>query len=379
MDSTEARALAGTDPASFLRVTRPEINFPHTVDEHASEVYQRGKEELQRLVAERTLEPSKRPGLWVYEQSIAGHSQRGIVACVSVDEYDRDLIRKHEKTRRDKEDDRATHIETLAAHDEPVFLTFRADTALSTRIEATCAMPSEDDFLAEDGVRHRTWSIPLQEEAALVEAFAARVPLLYVADGHHRSAASSRVHARLRGTPGEHDRFLAVLFPHDTVRILPYNRLVRDARRRSAVVLEHELRQRFLVREIPRGQTPKTGTFAVFLGGRWLLLEARQERSRDGDPVAMLDVSRCQEELLAPVFGVGDPRTDRNLGFVGGIRPQAELEARVLSEQWSAAILLNATSMEQLLAVSDANEMMPPKSTWFEPKLRSGLFVHPFG
>jgi uncharacterized protein (DUF1015 family) len=377
VSTAEARALAQGNPDSFLRVSRPEIDLAAGIDEHDAAVYAKGKENLAELVSRRVLVQDPEPRLYVYAQRMGAHEQVGVVACVAVDEYDRDFIRKHEKTRADKEDDRVAHIEALGAHDEPVFLTYRASPEIDAAVRDATVAPPEYDLTTADGVRHRLWVVPWAAGARL-EALFRSVPALYVADGHHRSAAASRVHAARKGRPGDHAQFLAVVFPHDQMQILPYNRLVRDGKGRAADALLAEVRKVMDVAPAANPQPPGPRSFGLYAGGRWWHARVRDGSFDATDPVASLDCSLCQDQLLAPIFGIADPRRDKNVDFVGGIRGAAELERRVKEEGWSMAIHLHPTRIEELLAVSDAGKLMPPKSTWFEPKLRSGLFLHAF-
>jgi uncharacterized protein (DUF1015 family) len=377
VSTREARALARGNPDSFLRVSRPEIDLPEGTDEHADAVYAKGKENLAELVRRGVLVQEPEPRLYVYAQRMGGHRQTGLVACAAVDEYDRDVIRKHEKTRADKEDDRVRHIDALSAHDEPVFLTYRASVEIDRAVDAVKRAAPEYDLVTADGVGHQLWVVP-PDEGARIAALFEGIPALYVADGHHRSAAASRVHARRRGQAGEHGAFLAVVFPHDQMQILAYNRLVRDPKGRGPDALVAELRK---VLELEPSTDPRPDqplSVGVFVGGRWWRGRVRPGSFDASDPVASLDCSIVQDQLLAPLFGVGDPRTSKDVDFVGGIRGPEELERRVREEGWSLALHLYPTRIEQLIAVSDAGKLMPPKSTWFEPKLRSGLFVHPF-
>ncbi len=377
VSTQEARAMADGNPDSFLHVSRPEIDLPPSVDEHAPEVYRQGRVALGAFRARGVLRPDPEPRLYVYAQRMGDHEQAGIVACASVEEYDRDLIRKHEKTRADKEDDRVRHIDALSAHDEPVFLTYRARAAIDAAVAEVRAAAPEVDLVTADGVSHRLWVVPAAAGQALVALFR-EVPTLYVADDHHRSAAASRVHAARAGQPGEHGVFLAVVFPHDQMQILAYNRLVRDPQRRGPDALLAELRKVMDVEPADQARPEAPLSFGVFLGGRWWRARARPGSWDARDPVAALDCSIAQDQLLAPLFGIRDPRTSKDVDFVGGIRGVGELERRVKEEGWSLALHLFPTRMEQLMAVSDAGKLMPPKSTWFEPKLRSGLFVHAF-
>ncbi len=378
VSTREARALAAGNPDSFLRVSRPEIDLPEGTDEHSAAVYAKGKENLDELVRRGALVQDPAPRFYVYAQRMGEHRQTGLVACASVEEYDRDVIKKHEKTRADKEDDRFRHVDALSAHDEPVFLTYRAVPEIDRAIEGVKRAAPEYDLVTPDGVDHRLWVVP-ESEGPLIESLFRDVPALYVADGHHRSAAASRVHAARMGRQGEHGAFLAVVFPHDQVQILAYNRLVRDPRGRSPEDILLALREVLDDVELaadPRPDRPQA--FGLYVGGRWWQGRARPGSFDAADPVASLDCSIVQDRILAPLFGVADPRTSKDVDFVGGIRGPGELERRAREEGWSLAINLHPTRIEQLIAVSDAGKLMPPKSTWFEPKLRSGLFVHPF-
>ena len=380
INTAEARALAAGNPASFLHVSRPEIDLPEGTDDHADAVYAKGRENLATLIEDHALVQDPEPHLYLYAQKMGDHRQIGVVACASVAEYVADTIKKHEKTRADKEDDRTRHIEALGAHDEPVFLTYRADQGIDALVaDAVKALPIYD-FTTDDGVEHRLWVLGRDLTRDLEELFLG-VPTLYVADGHHRSAAAARVHAKLRGDGGQHDVFLAVVFPHDQMKILPYNRVVRDLQGRTPEALLELLKATMDVAPAESGATAApTGPkqFGLYVGGRWYTATARKGTFDARDPVASLDCSICQEQILGPIFGVQDPRRDKHVDFVGGIRGIAELERRVDSGDFTVAIHLYPTQIEELFAVSDAGLLMPPKSTWFEPKLRSGLFVHTF-
>lgn len=377
VNTKEARQLAAGNPDSFLRVSRPEIDLPEGTDEHDARVYAKGAENLAELVRRRVLVADPEPRFFVYAQKMGQHRQTGIVACASVDEYDRDVIKKHEKTRADKEDDRVRHVNTLSAHDEPVFLTYRAVGAIDALVDEVTRAAPEYDLRTPDLVEHRLWVAP-PALGARIEALFRDVPALYVADGHHRSAAASRVHAARRGQPGEHGAFLAVVFPHDQMQILAYNRLLRDPQGRSPAQLLAALGDVMDVAPAADPKPPHPLAFGVYAGGRWYHAHVRPGTFAAHDPVASLDCAIAQDQILEPLFGITDPRTSRNVDFVGGIRGAAELERRVNEEGWSMALHLFPTRIEQLMSVSDAGQLMPPKSTWFEPKLRSGLFVHPF-
>ncbi|XXT20612.1 DUF1015 family protein [Sorangium sp. So ce429] len=382
ISTAEARALAAGGLHSFLRVSRPEIDLPDGTDEHDDAVYARGAQNLADLIATGDLAQDPEPHLYLYAQKMGDHRQIGVVGCASVAEYEQDVIKKHEKTRPDKEDDRTRHIEELGAHDEPVFLTYRADAGIDGAVAQATQSPPIYDFTTADGVEHKLWLLGRAATADLEERFQ-QIPTLYVADGHHRSAAAARVHRKLRGDGGEHDVFLAVVFPHDQMNIMPYNRVVRDLAGRGPEALLAALGERLDVAPAPvqdgAAATPAgPKAFGLYLGGRWYTAKVRPGSFDAKDPVASLDCSICQDQILGPVFGVSDPRRDKHVDFVGGIRGVAELERRVDSGAFTVAILLYPTQIGELFAVSDAGLLMPPKSTWFEPKLRSGLFVHTF-
>jgi uncharacterized protein (DUF1015 family) len=377
----EAADLARGNPHSFLHVGRSDIDLPADVDPYDPRVYARAREALDGFLSEGTLIQDPTPGLFLYRQVMDGRTQTGVVGCVHVDDYERDVIRKHEKTRQDKEDDRTRHVLTLNANAEPVFLTYRAHPEIDALVAGiAAATPPLYDFTASDGVRHTVWAI--SDPAALVRAFEA-VPHAYVADGHHRSASAWRAGKELRskrrgqGGDEEHDWFLAALFPADQLRILPYNRLVRDLNGQTpSAVLEHLAKLGTLTTPTENATPDRSGVYGVYLDRRWHRLELNPAAIDRSDPIASLDVALLQDRVLAPILGIGDPRTDKRIEFVGGIRGPAELERRVNSGEMAIAFSLHPTTIDQLMAVSDAGQVMPPKSTWFEPKLRSGLFVH---
>ncbi|MBL8679706.1 MAG: DUF1015 domain-containing protein [Myxococcales bacterium] len=382
INAREARALAGDNRDSYLYVSRPEIALDPSVDEHDDKVYAQGRVALEDFVARGVLVRDAEPELYVYAQKMGSHRQVGLVACASVAEYDDATIKRHENTRADKEDDRTRHIDELSAHDEPVFLTYRADALIDATIAKVERTQPVYDFATADGVEHTLWIAPRDERAALVRAFAERIPVMYIADGHHRSAAASRVHKlrKERGeTQGEHDVYLAVLFPHDQMQILPYNRLVKSlGEERSAEATLAALRAVMDVVETDAPAPSEPKSVGLYVGGRWYRGSFRPGSWNASDPVASLDCSIVQAQILAPLFSVTDPRKDKHVDFVGGIRGARELEKRCAEERWALAIHMYPTRIEELLAVSDAGLLMPPKSTWFEPKLRSGLFVHAF-
>ncbi|NUP13847.1 MAG: DUF1015 domain-containing protein [Polyangiaceae bacterium] len=377
VNTKEASALAEGNPFSFLHVTRPEIDLPEGTDEHAAVVYEQARTNLEALISDGVLVPDPDPRIYIYAQKMGSHRQMGVVACASVREYDAGLIKKHENTRADKEDDRTKHIDVLAAHDEPVFLTYKAVPAIDKLVaDATRAIPLYD-FETKDGVQHQLWVLDREQSLAIATAFSP-VPALYVADGHHRSAAASRVHKERKGDGGEHDAFLAVVFPDDQMQIMAYNRVVRDLQGRSPEELLELFRARFDVEPAKKPAPDEQPTFGLYHGGKWWWVRTRPGTFDASDPVASLDCSICQDQILGPLFAVQDPRRDKHVDFVGGIRGHEELERRVDSGEMTLALHLYPTQMRELIAVSDAGRLMPPKSTWFEPKLRSGLFVHAF-
>jgi len=376
---TEAAALADGNPDSFLHVGRADIDLPADTDPYDPRVYAAAKAALDRLVVAGALVRDAEPGLFLYRQVMDGRAQTGVVGCVHVDDYERDVIRKHEKTRKDKEDDRTRHVLTLHAHAEPVFLTYRPRAELDRIAAAATAKPPLYDFTAPDGVRHTVWRVP--NARPWLDTFAA-VPVAYVADGHHRSASAWRAgRERRAANPGhtgdeEYNWFPAVLFPSSELRILPYNRLVKDLNGLSPAGFRARLGEVGRVEPTTEPAPPAPGSFCLFFDGRWERLTIDPASIDRRDPVRSLDVSLLQDRVLGPILGITDPRTDKRVDFVGGVRGPAELERRVRSGEMALAVSMYPTTIEQLLVVADAGEIMPPKSTWFEPKLRSGLFVH---
>ena len=382
VNTEEARALASGNPLSFLHVSRPEIDLPEGTNIYADEVYARARENYEAMRSAGTLIEEDAPALYVYRLVMGEHTQTGVAAAFSVDEYDQDLIRKHERTRPDKENDRTRHILSLRAQTGPVFLTYRADRRIDALVEAETKREPLYDFTAEDGVRHTVWRAAAAEQ--LARCFA-EVPALYIADGHHRAASASRARAALRDeNPGhtgqeEYNRFLAVVFPDEQMQILPYHRVVKDLNGLSSDEFLDAVRGRFNVTEGAKAEGPgKPGHWHMYLGGKWYGLDLRDDMARtlSDDPTTALDVSLLQHNLLDPVLGVTDPRTDKRIDFVGGIRGTPELERLVDSGHAQVAFAIYATSMDDLLRVSDAGGIMPPKSTWFEPKLRDAILIH---
>jgi uncharacterized protein (DUF1015 family) len=383
LNSEEASAEAAGNPLSFLHVGKPEIDLPPGTDLYDERVYAKGKENLRRLIDQGILREDDQPCLYLYAQTMGDHTQYGIVGCVSVNEYLDDTIKKHELTRKDKEDDRTRHVQVTNAHSGPIFLTYHARREIDALVAGILSTPPVNNFVAEDGIRHQLWVI---SDRMVIERIAGefrKVKNLYVADGHHRSAAAARVGREMaqanpkhRGDE-EYNFFLAVLFPHNQLRILDYNRVVRDLNGRAPDAFIGEVMQTFRVHESPSPVKPtKKGEFGMYIGRRWYAVTAPAALLASSDPVERLDVSVLQKHLLNPILGIDDPRTNKRIDFVGGIRGLKELERRVDSGEMAVAFALYPTSIDELFAIADAGKIMPPKSTWFEPKLRDGMVVH---
>ena len=373
----EARELARDNPLSFLRVTRSEIDLPPDADPYAARVYQRARENFQKLRERAPLVMDESPSLYLYRLRMGSHEQTGLAACFSVDEYERDIIKKHERTRRDKEDDRTRHIVELRAQTGVVFLTYQASAAVDTVVQRVTAAEPLYDFTAADGVQHTVWRAGAEDTRELVAAFA-KIPSLYIADGHHRAASAARARDDLRGRPGgtpEAGTFIAVAFPDKQVQILPYNRTVKDLAGRTATTFLKALRERVPV--VEGTATPRRkGEVAMYFEKRWYTLDLSAVKSEDGSRAGGLDVTALQRTVLEQVLGVGDVRTDKRIDFIGGARGTKALEQAVDSGKASVAFSMFPVTVDDLMAISDAGAIMPPKSTWFEPKLRDGLLIH---
>lgn len=379
VDTAEAAALAEGHPLSLLHVDRAEIDCPPGTDIHSDAVYAKAVENFKRLQDEGALVRESEPCLYLYRQILDGHSQTGVAAVCHIEDYENNLIKKHEKTRKDKEDDRTRLVGDLSANTGPIFLTYRDHPALNARVAALQETPPFFDFTAPDGVQHTVWRIPGGDDLC---ALFGEVPCTYVADGHHRTASAARVGRERRAANPSHDGteeynwFLCVLFPASQLKILPYNRAVHDLNGLSAEDFLATVRERFEVRNTTNPSPSAPGQIAMYLGGQWY--ELRAEADPAADPVSALDVSILQDRLLAPVLGIEDPRTSTRIDFIGGIRGTEDLVRRVEDGRAAVAFSMYPTTVEQLMAIADAGQIMPPKSTWFEPKLRSGLFVHTF-
>lgn len=379
VSTEEARAIAASNPLSFLRVSRPEIDLPEGTDIYSDAVYRKAADNLEKLIADCPLEEEKTASIYLYRLIMDDHEQIGVVACCAVDEYDDNTIRKHERTRRDKEDDRTRHILTLNSQTGPVFLTYRATPDINTMVMETTITDAIYDFTAPDGVRHTIWHAP--DPVRFVQAFR-EVPYLYIADGHHRAASASRARAELKersfGHTGdeEYNFFLAVIFPDDQLQILPYNRAVRDLNNLTPGEFFLKVESKFDVTEDAPPTPAQPGQFGMYFVKRWYGLTLKAGVPETDDVVASLDVSILQDHLLDPILGIKDVRTDKRIDFIGGIRGTKELERLVNERQAAVAFSLHPTTVEELLRVSDAGSIMPPKSTWFEPKLRDGILSH---
>jgi uncharacterized protein (DUF1015 family) len=375
MDRAEAASMAAGRPHSFLHVSRPDIDLPDGAPADSPEAYALASAAFARLQAEGMLVRDRSVGFHAYRMTNGDHMQTGIVGGASVAAYDADRIRRHETTRPDKQADRAAQIEAVGAQTGPALLIHRSSAPIAAIVAGVTTEPAPTRVDGPGGVRHEVWPIADPSiVAALVAAFD-ELPALYIADGHHRSAAASMVHAR-RPTPAT-ALFLAVAFPADQVRILAYNRLVRAPDGMDPAAILTGAAERFTVEPSDGPITPAApGRFGLYLAGRWYLLSAPDGLRGSDNPVDQLDVAVLQRHLLAPVLGIGDPRTDPRVGFVGGVRPLSELEDAVDSGTWTSAISMHPTTVEDLIGVADAGGIMPPKSTWFEPKLLDGLVSH---
>ena len=374
MSSDEARTMAAGKPLSFLHVSKPEIDLPAGTDLYSPAVYAKGKENFAALIAQGALRQDAQPAFYLYRQIMGGHAQVGLVAAASCAEYLANIIKKHELTRPDKEDDRVRHIETLNSQTGPVFLTYRAAAAVDAFVARKTAETPAVDFTAADGVRHTSWVVSSPEEIRFIEEQFAAIPYLYIADGHHRSAAAGRVFQSRQGA-GESSTFLAVIFPHNQMQILPYNRVLKDL---NGLTPEALLKRLEAVFTFGAGGA-KPGAkhdLGFYFQGRWHGLRFKSEFTSTAEPIESLDVTILQKQVLAPVFGIDDPRTSKRINFVGGIRGTAELEKLVNSGEYACAFSLFPTSIEDLIRIADAGGIMPPKSTWFEPKLRDAMFCH---
>ena len=383
LSSEEARLEVQRNPLSFLHVGKPEIDLDPAIDHYDPRVYAKGKENLQKLIDGKVLVEDPAPYLYVYAQTMEGRTQYGIVGCASVEEYLNDTIKKHELTRKDKEEDRCNHVRVTNSHSGPIFLTYPDNAAIDDIVTTITKQPPENDHVAGDGIRHQTWVIKEAGTIQKLQELFRGISNLYVADGHHRTAAAAIVgRERKLANPNhrgdeEYNSFLAVCFPASQLRILDYNRVVKDLNGLSQEQFFEKLKKNFSVNHIQgRPRLAQKGEFGLYLDGEWYVLTAPDSFLKKSDPVERLDVTILQLHVLDPILGIKDPRVDKRVDFVGGIRGLGELEKRVDSGEMKLAISMFPTSIHELIAIADSGKIMPPKSTWFEPKLRDGLFVH---
>ncbi len=383
LNSAEARQMALENPYTFLHINKPEIDLAEDIDTHSKAVYEKGAENLQRFIKDGILRQDAKACFYIYRQIMGEHSQIGLVAGASVEEYKQDLIKKHELTRADKEEDRVAHMTHLNAQVGPVFLTYKAQAEIDAIINKIITRTPENDFTADDGIRHTLWVVDDDAEIAAIQDEFKKLDALYVADGHHRSASAARLYDQKikNGThtgEEEYNYFLTVIFPDNQMYIMDYNRVVKDLNGHTPQELLQKTAEKFEVVKIEDNvQKPQEKHhFVMYLDDSWYELTAKKGTFDQQDPVGRLDVSILMENLLVPHLGIGDPRTDNRIDFVGGIRGLEELQRRVDSGEMAVAFGMFATSIEDLMAIADAGKIMPPKSTWFEPKLRSGLVSH---
>lgn len=382
MSSAEAREMVKNDPYSFLHVDRAEVDLPVGTDIYSDKVYKKAADNLNSMIADGIYIQDSEPVLYVYRLTMNGRSQTGLVGCSAIDEYIEGKIKKHELTRADKEEDRIRHVDTCNANTGPIFLTYRGKTEIDKIIAEVTSTPAEYDFTSEDGVSHTVWVISDKAVIdSLVKLFAG-VDSLYIADGHHRNASAVKVGIKRREAAGsysgeeEFNFYLSVLFPADQLHIMDYNRVVKDLNGMTDDEFFTALSEKFDIEQTDGICSPEQAhTFGMYIGKKWYRLTAKPHIIKD-DAVDGLDVSILQNEVLSPLLGIGDPRTDKRIDFVGGIRGLSELEKRVDSGEMTLAFSMYPTSMDELMTIADNGKIMPPKSTWFEPKLRSGIFVH---
>ena len=377
----EAKVVVEKEPLSFLKIDRAETQFDDSVDTYAPEVYQKAKELLEGMIADGTFITDEDKAYYVYELTMNGRAQTGIVACASIDDYANNVIKKHEKTRADKEIDRITHVDTCSAQTGPIFLAYRANTVINAEVAKAKSGKAVYDFVADDGVRHAVWKISAEESVWNIQDAFAKIEQIYIADGHHRAASAVKVGFKRReANPNytgneEFNFFLSVLFPDGQLMIMDYNRVVKDLNGHSEEEFMAKVEECFDVKEVNGQAKPeRKGDVGMYLSGKWYMLTAK-DSIKSNDPVDGLDVAILQNSLLTPILGIGDPRTDKRIDFIGGIRGLSELERRVATDM-KVAFAMYPTSISELFDVADADLLMPPKSTWFEPKLRSGIFIH---
>jgi uncharacterized protein (DUF1015 family) len=384
LNSEEARQITVGNANSFLHVVKPEIDLPPETDLYDPSVYEQGRKNLYQMIEKGVLFQEEVPTMFFYRQIMGEHSQTGLVACCHIDDYLNNVIKKHEHTRADKELDRITHVRTTNANTGPVFLTYPSVAKIQAITEKVTSGSPEYDFTSSDGIQHTVWVISSQADLQDLTTEFAKVPALYVADGHHRSASAAKVGeslreaARVKDENAEYNWFLSVIFPHDQLMILDYNRAIKDICGMTPEEFMETISQKFEIIPITSDKAKPTCAkqFGMYIEGQWYQLTARPDSFDTMNPVASLDVAILQNNLLHPILRIDDPRTDKRIHFIGGIRGMQELVKLVDSGNYKVAFSLYPTSIEELMNIADADKVMPPKSTWFEPKLRSGLFVH---
>jgi len=383
LNSKEARELTKGDPYSFLHVVKPEIDLPEDISLYDEKVYQKAKENFYKMLENKVLIQDEKPYLYIYAQKMGNHIQYGIVGCTSANDYNNDKIKKHEFTRKVKENDRTKHVMTLNANAGPVFLTYRDNSKINAIVENFVKNNKPVcDFVKEDGIGHTIWVIKNEKIISEISNIFESIDFLYVADGHHRSASAARVKAeRMKTDPDfneekEYNFFESVIFPGSQLKIMDYNRVVFDLNNLNEEDFLNKVKENFEIISENSSKPTKEKEFGMYVNGKWRIIKAKKGTYPENDPVESLDVAVLQKNLLTPILAIGDPRTDNRIDFVGGIRGTEELEKRVNSGECAVAFSMFPTSVEQLMSVADSGNVMPPKSTWFEPKLRSGLITH---
>jgi len=383
LNSEEAREEVKGHPLSFLHVGKPEIDLDPALDTHDASVYEKGRDNLKKLISDKVLVQDSEPYFYIYAQTMNGRTQYGLVGCASVDDYWKDVIKKHEKTRKDKEEDRCNHVRVTNAHSGPIFLTYRDNKQINKIVDNFIINAPENDFVSEDGIRHQSWVIKDKETNNIIQRVLGGIDNFYVADGHHRSAAAGIVgRERQQANPHhtgneEYNFFLAVLFPAEQLYIMDYNRVVKNLNGNTEAEFFTKLAENYTITEVAAQYKPtQKGEIGLYMDKKWYKLNAGANILAIKDPVDSLDVAVLQKYVLTPILGIDDPRTSKDIDFIGGIRGLNELERRVDSGEMKLAFAMFPTSIHELMSIADAGKIMPPKSTWFEPKLRDGMFVH---
>jgi len=382
LNSKEAKAITSKNEFSFLRITKPEVDLPDGIDFYSQQVYEKARENLAKFMHDGILVQEKKKNFYLYKQVWGDHEQVGLVAAASARDYQDDIIKKHEFTRPDKEQDRMKHIEALDANTGPVFLTFKQTDTISALFAQAMKKAPEYDFVSDKGIRHIFYVVDDEDIIKKIKAEFAGIDFLYVADGHHRSAAGTKVKIKREKENKNHtgaeayNFFLSVIFPHNQMKILPYNRVVKDIKGMCKAEFFLKISETFDYEETEKKMPERNREYCMYIDGKWYLLKAKASSFETQHPVDSLDASILQNNLLGPILGIENPRTDTRIDFVGGMRGTEELERLVDEEGYKVAFSLYPTSIEQLFKVADSGNVMPPKSTWFEPKLKSGLVIH---